>query len=220
MSGIKEIWRYGKENYASHGWVYDAVEYGKAAVKAGKGAVKIVGSIAAIASDVGIPIALCGIISAGNDIVSASVNATHVALDQYDQVGKANYLKDVLRERGGRLGEIAGRRETGEAIGEYVYAGLDLVSFLNGADKMLKSFGKINTDLTDVAGYSFVWGKTSFDDVMNNEFKWYKVDELVRSWFMDANSTANFVVEAVKNVKSVYQSGKKFFGEIIETAFN
>ena len=114
---------------------------------------------------------------------------------------------------------MLGNRNAGEKFGELAYTGLDLVSFLNGADKMLKSFGKINTDLTGKTGYSFVWGKTSFDDVIGNEFKWYKPDELIRSQFMSADSTANFVIEAAKNVKSVYKSGKKYADEILEFAF-
>ena len=53
---------------------------------------------------------------------------------------------------------MLGNRDAGEKFGELAYTGLDLVSFLDGADKMLKSFGKINTDLTGKTGYSFVWG--------------------------------------------------------------
>lgn len=215
----KKLVSAAKKNYENHGAVYDAVQYGKAALKIGKGVVKIVGAVGAISTGVGIPIAICGIISAGNDIINASVDMTHVALDQYDEVGKANYLKDLLKKNGGELGTMLGNRSAGEKFGELAYTGLDLVSFLNGADKMLKSFGKVNTDLTGKTGYSFVWGKTSFDDVIGNEFKWYKPDELIRSRFMDADSTANFVIEAAKSVKSVYKSGKKYVDEFFEIAF-
>ena len=84
---------------------------------------------------------------------------------------------------------------------------------------MLKSFGKLNTDLTGKTGYSFLWGQTSFEDVIGNEFKWYKPDEWLRSKFMDADSTANFVIEAAKNVKSFYKQSKKYVDEILEFAF-
>ncbi|MFR7743467.1 MAG: hypothetical protein ACLU3I_09355 [Acutalibacteraceae bacterium] len=114
---------------------------------------------------------------------------------------------------------MLGNRDAGEKFGELAYTGLDLVSFLDGADKMLKSFGKINTDLTGKTGYSFVWGKTSFDDVIGNEFKCYKPDEWLRSKFMDADSTANFVIEAAKNVKSFYKQSKKYVDEMLEFAF-
>lgn len=208
-----------KKSYQNHGTMYDVVEYGKAALKIGKGVVKIVGAVAAISTGVGIPIAICGIISAGNDMINAGTDIAHVALDQYDEVGKTNYLKDLLKKNGGELGEMLGNKDAGEKFGELAYTGLDLVSFLNGADKMLKSFGKINTDLTGKTGFSFVWGKTSFEDVIGNEFKWYKPDEWLRSKFMDADSTANFVIEAAKNVKSAYKSGKKYADEILEFAF-
>ena len=36
---------------------------------------------------------------------------------------------------------------------------------------------------------------------------------------MDADSTTNFVIEAAKNVKSVYKKGKKYADEILEFAF-
>ena len=114
---------------------------------------------------------------------------------------------------------MLGNKKAGEKFGELAYTGLDMVSLLKGTEKMLKSFGKLNTDLTGKTGYSFVWGKTSFDDVIGNEFKWYKPDEWLRSKFMDADSTANFVIEAAKNVKSFYKQSKKYVDEMLEFAF-
>ena len=218
-TSVSNVVSAAKKSYQNHGTMYDAVEYGKAALKIGKGVVKIAGAVAAISIGVGIPIAICGIISAGNDIINAGTDIANVALDQYDEVGKTNYLKDLLKKNGRELGEMLGNKNAGEKFGELTYTGLDLVSFLNGAEKMLKSFGKVNTDLTGKTGYSFVWGKTSFDDVIGNEFKWYRPDEWLRSKFMDADSTANFVIEAAKSVKSAYKSGKKYADEILEFAF-
>ena len=192
-TSVSNVVSAAKESYQNHGTMYDVVEYGKAALKIGKGVVKIAGAVAAISTGVGIPIAICGIISAGNDIINAGTDIANIALDQYDEVGKTNYLKDLLKKNGGELGGMLGNRDAGEKFGELAYTGLDLVSFLDGADKMLKSFGKINTDLTGKTGYSFVWGKTSFDDVIGNEFKWYKPDEWLRSKFMDADSTGRRV---------------------------
>lgn len=225
-TSVSNVVSAAKESYQNHGTVYDIVEYGKgavkigkAALKIGKGVVKIAGAVAAISTGVGIPIAICGIISAGNDIINAGTDIANIALDQYDEVGKTNYLKDLLKKNGGELGGMLGNRDAGEKFGELAYTGLDLVSFLDGADKMLKSFGKINTDLTGKTGYSFVWGKTSFDDVIGNEFKCYKPDEWLRSKFMDADSTANFVIEAAENVKSFYKQSKKYVDEMLEFAF-
>ena len=218
-TSVSNVVSAAKESYQNHGTVYDIVEYGKAALKIGKGVVKIAGAVAAISTGVGIPIAICGIISAGNDIINAGTDIANIALDQYDEVGKTNYLKDLLKKNGGELGGMLGNRDAGEKFGELAYTGLDLVSFLDGADKMLKSFGKLNTDLTGKTGYSFLWGQTSFEDVIGNEFKCYKPDEWLRSKFMDADSTANFVIEAAKNVKSFYKQSKKYVDEMLEFAF-
>lgn len=218
-TSVSNVVSAAKESYQNHGTVYDIVEYGKAALKIGKGVVKIAGAVAAISTGVGIPIAICGIISAGNDIINAGTDIANIALDQYDEVGKTNYLKDLLKKNGGELGGMLGNRDAGEKFGELAYTGLDLVSFLDGADKMLKSFGKLNTDLTGKTGYSFLWGQTSFEDVIGNEFKWYKPDEWLRSKFMNADSTANFVIEAAKNVKSFYKQSKKYVDEMLEFAF-
>lgn len=218
-TSVSNVVSAAKESYQNHGTVYDIVEYGKAALKIGKGIVKIAGAVAACTTVAGIPLMLCSITSAVNDFANAGTDIINVAFDQYDEVGKTNCLKDLLKKNGGELGGMLGNRDAGEKFGELAYTGLDLVSFLDGADKMLKSFGKINTDLTGKTGYSYVWGKTSFDDVIGNEFKWYKPDEWLRSKFMDADSTTNFVIEAAKNVKSVYKKGKKYADEILEFAF-
>ena len=218
-TSVSNVVSAAKKSYQNHGTMYDVVEYGKAALKIGKGVVKIAGAVAACTTVAGIPLMLCSITSAVNDFANAGTDIINVAFDQYDEVGKTNCLKDLLKKNGGELGGMLGNRDAGEKFGELAYTGLDLVSFLDGADKMLKSFGKINTDLTGKTGYSFVWGKTSFDDVIGNEFKWYKPDEWLRSKFMDADSTTNFVIEAAKNVKSVYKKGKKYADEILEFAF-
>ena len=130
----KKLVSAAKKNYENHGAVYDVVQYGKAAVKIGKGLVKIAGAVAACSTVAGIPVALCIITSAGNDIASASADIVHVARDEYDEVGKTNYLKDLLKKNGGELGTMLGNRSAGEKFGELAYTGLDLVSFLNGAD--------------------------------------------------------------------------------------
>lgn len=218
-TSVSNVVSAAKKSYQNHGTVYDIVEYGKGAVKIGKSIVKIAGAVAACSTVAGIPVALCIITSAGNDIASASADIVHVARDEYDEVGKTNYLKDLLKKNGGELGEMLGNKKAGEKFGELAYTGLDMVSLLKGTEKMLKSFGKLNTDLTGKTGYSFLWGQTSFEDVIGNEFKWYKPDEWLRSKFMNADSTANFVIEAAKNVKSFYKQSKKYVDEMLEFAF-
>lgn len=158
-TSVSNVVSAAKESYQNHGTMYDVVEYGKAALKIGKGVVKIAGAVAACSTVAGIPVALCIITSAGNDIASASADIVHVARDEYDEVGKTNYLKDLLKKNGGELGEMLGNKKAGEKFGELAYTGLDMVSLLKGTEKMLKSFGKLNTDLTGKTGYSFCGAK-------------------------------------------------------------
>ena len=200
-----------KKSYEEKGWAYDLVQYGKCALKVASATVKIVGSVGAIASGVGVPIAICGIISAGNDIVNACTDAAYIYTDQYDNVGTKNALKDCLVDNAGYIGEKLGYREAGEFAGELLYTGLDVVSFLNGADKMLKSLGKVNTVVTGSTGYSKVWGWTKFDDVLDTELKFdLKADYFVRKLFnVDPASSANIVYEGVKNVYSSFKSALK-----------
>ena len=112
-TSVSNVVSAAKESYQNHGTMYDVVEYGKAALKIGKGVVKIAGAVAAISTGVGIPIAICGIISAGNDIINAGTDIANIALDQYDEVGKTNYLKDLLKKNGGELGGMLGNRDAG-----------------------------------------------------------------------------------------------------------
>lgn len=197
---------YLKKNYSDKGWVYDAYQYGKCAIKVTKGVKKIVKSVGAIASGVGIAVGICGLISGVNDVANAITDATYVYKDQHDKVGTTNYLKDLLKKKGGELGEMLGNEKAGETFGELVYKGFDLIS---GLDSMMKSYGDLNTIVTGKTGYSYIWGRTSFDSVMDNQFRWNKGSELIRSFFMDPTSDANFVYEAVHSTVSVFKKALK-----------
>lgn len=221
-----------KDTYNQHGTLYDVVEYGKCALRVGKAVVKISGSVAAIISLVGIPIAIAGIFSAGNDIINAANDAAYVYTDQYHMVGKTNLLKDTLVSNAGDFGEMMGNREAGELFGELTYHGLDLVSLLDGTDKMLKSFGKVNTDLCGPKN-SFVWGEAHWDDVLDSEYKHLNIpslltdtktftDEFIRKNILhiDSASTGHFVIEAIKNTVSVYKKGSSFVEKTIGILMN
>lgn len=173
-----------KKSYEEKGWAYDAVQYGKSAIKLGKAAVKLVGAVAAACTGVGIPIAICEVISAGNDIINSVTDIRYVYTDQYEMVGTTNYLKDTLVQNAGYLGEMVGNKEAGEFVGKLSYYALDVVSLLDGTSEMLKSFGKVNTIVTGSTGYSHIWGWTSFDDVVGK-------------------SDAEIVIKCAKKVKSV-----------------
>ncbi len=220
-----------KTSYDNHGFVYDAVQYGKCALRLGKGFVKIVGAVGVAVTGVGVPIAIAGIISAGNDMINAATDAVYVGTDQYDMVGTTNLLKDTLVSGYGDLGELLGNREAGELFGKLTYVGLDVVSFLDGADKMLKAYGKVNTDIYGYSGYSFVWGKTSWDDQFGNKFKWTSIIDdkfditnysgIIRSGLgIHPDSTVNFAYEAIEKTYKVYKSGSSLADKIVEIAIN
>ena len=140
--------------------------------KSGKGVIKIAGAVAVLAGTAGgsAPLAIMDIITAGNDIINGASDIVYASNEQYDMVGKTNFLKDKLVENGGIIGEQLGNKELGEQFGDIVYKGVDLVTFLDGADKMLKSLGKANMIATGKVGSAFIFGKTSFDDIKDKSF--------------------------------------------------
>lgn len=225
VSGGKKVINAGKklvdgivDEYNKQGTFYKIVEYGKCVFKGGVAVVKIVGSVAACSTVAGIPLGIIGIISAGNDIINASTNAAYLYTGQYDQVGSTNYLKDLLVENGKYLGrELFGNEKVGEFIGKLTYTGIDVVTFLDGVDSMLKSLGKVNTAVTNVAGYSYAWGKTTFDEVMNQKYKWTDWKDWVkRGLKIDPNSTLNFVVSAGDKVYSSMKKAWKLGEKLVE----
>ena len=205
---------YVVNNINEHGWIYDAWQYGKAAVKIGKGLLKIVGSIAGITSIAGIGLAGIGILSASNDIGNALADIVYVKNDCYELVGTTNWLKDTLIENGGTLGEMVGNKEAGEMFGKLTYFGMDVVSLLNGVTKVTKAFGKVNTDISGPTFYSNVWGHCEWDDISNNKYHWYNTTDWGKMLLgVDANSTAYYISDAGEKVystiKKAYKVGKE-----------
>ena len=219
-NGLVELYNDLVENYNNHGLVYDLVQYGKVAWKVAEGIVKIIGAVGAFSTGVGIPIAILSIISAGNDIINAANDAAYIFTDQYDKVGATNLLKDTLVDGYGELGKLLGNEEAGEFAGELVYIGIDIVSFLNGADKMLKSFGKLNTDIYGNTKYSFVWGETSFDDLFDNEFDGLSklsLEKIIKGDILKIHpdSTFSFVVDTIEESYKTYSKGSSVAEKII-----
>lgn len=216
-----------KASYDNHGFFYDVAEYGKCVLRVGKAGIKLFGAGLTIASGVGVPIGIVSAISAANDLTNAINDGINVYYDQYDQVGATNALKDTLVKNGGDLGEMLGNREAGERFGELTYTGVDVITFLDGADKMLKAFGKVNTDIYGSTGYSFVWGETSWDDMFDNEIKWTDIidDKPDFTSFsglgriilgVDPDSPFNFLYEAGESTYKVYKKGVKVRDDLEE----
>lgn len=202
--GIK-YWKKGAR------YLYDNRErilaYGKCAMRFVSGGVKVLGSLAAIATG---PVAVVGLISGINDMVNAGKDLDYIHAGDYGMVGQTNALKSLLEKNGAYLGErLFGNAEIGRLIGSATYTGLNAVSFLNSADKLMKSFGKLNTAVTGSSGYSVVWGKTEMADVLNNELGYSKYDIAKRLLGIDPSSTGNFLCDVAIGVRGALKGAAK-----------
>ena len=202
-----------KKSYDENGFVYKALQYGKSAVKVGAGVVKIAGAVALVAGSGGaaLPVAACITLSACNDIYNGMMDATYTYTGDYNKIGNTNALKDFLVKKGGETGEILfGDEKLGEKMGSWAYTGLDVVSFLNGVDKLGKSFGKLQTITSGTAETSKVWGEIHMDDVIDNDLKYLSKDGIIKTILhIDPNSVANFGYDVVTGtIKSIKSAGK------------
>ena len=202
-----------KKSYDEKGFVYKALQYGKSAVKVGAGVVKIAGAVALVAGSGGaaLPVAACITLSACNDIYNGMMDATYTYTGDYNKVGNTNALKEFLVKKGGETGEILfGDEKLGEKMGSWAYTGLDVVSFLNGVDKLGKSFGKLQTITSVTAETSKVWGEIHMDDVIDNDLKYLSKDGIIKTVLnIDPNSVANFGYDVVTGtIKSIKSAGK------------
>ena len=174
---------------------------------------KIAGAVALVAGSGGaaLPVAACITLSACNDIYNGMMDATYTYTGDYNKVGNTNALKDFLVKKGGETGEILfGDEKLGEKMGSWAYTGLDVVSFLNGVDKLGKSFGKLQTITSGTAETSKVWGEIHMDDVIDNDLKYLSKDGIIKTILhIDPNSVANFGYDVVTGtIKSIKSAGK------------
>ena len=202
-----------KKSYDEKGFVYKALQYGKSAVKVGAGVVKTAGAVALVAGSGGaaLPVAACITLSACNDIYNGMMDATYTYTGDYNKIGNTNALKDFLVKQGRETGEILfGDEKLGEKMGSWAYTGLDVVSFLNGVDKLGKSFGKLQTITSGTAETSKVWGEIHMDDVIDNDLKYLSKDGIIKTILnIDPNSVANFGYDVVTGtIKSIKSAGK------------
>ena len=202
-----------KKSYDEKGFFYKAYQYGEAAVNVGAGVVKIAGAVALVAGSGGaaLPVAACLTLSACNNIYNGMMDATYTYTGDYNKVGNTNALKDFLVKKGGETGEILfGDEKLGEKMGSWAYTGLDVVSLLNGVDKLGKSFGKLQTITSGTAETSKVWGEIHMDDVIDNDLKYLSKDGIIKTVLhIDPNSVANFGYDVVTGtINSVKSAGK------------
>ena len=212
-----------KKSYDEKGFVYKALQYGKAAVKVGEGVVKIAGAVALVAGSGGaaLPVATCLALSACNDVYNAMMDATYTYTGDFNKIGNTNLLKEFLVKQGRETGEaLFGDKKLGETMGNWVYTGLDIVSFLNGVDQLGKSFGKFQTAITGTAGTSKVWGEIHMKDVIENTHKLYKKDGIIKTVLrIDPTSVGNFgydvVTGAMKAIQSAGKLGSKMAKQLL-----
>lgn len=202
-----------KKSYDEKGFFYKAYQYGEAAVNIGAGVVKIAGAVALVAGSGGaaLPVAACITLSACNNIYNGMMDATYTYTGDYNKVGNTNALKDFLVKQGRETGEILfGDEKLGEKMGSWAYTGLDVVSLLNGVDKLGKSFGKLQTITSGTAETSKVWGEIHMDDVIDNDLKYLSKDGIIKTVLhIDPNSVANFGYDVVAGtIKSIKSAGK------------
>ena len=192
-------------------------------VKVGEGVVKIAGAVALVASSGGaaLPVATCLALSAGNDVYNAMMDATYTYTGDFNKIGNTNLLKEFLVKQGRETGEaLFGDKKLGETMGNWVYTGLDIVSFLNGVDQLGKSFGKFQTAITGTAGTSKVWGEIHMKDVIENTHKLYKKDGIIKTVLrIDPTSVGNFGYDVVTGAMKAIQSAGKLGSTIADLAF-
>lgn len=122
---------YWKDNYENKGWSYKTVQSGK---MMGETALSLIGCAAAWTKAFFVPGSLPGAVLStiylGNDVQNMNSDLVNLWRGNFDEVGKANKLKDKARTTGGNIGDMLGNREAGEAIGEMIYHGGELADFI------------------------------------------------------------------------------------------
>ncbi len=206
VSWVKEKFDEAIESYKNKGTVYKWVQYGKAALKVGSGIVKMAGALATIFGTAGgsIPLAWTTLLSGGNDIINGLADMTYVHYEMYDDIGTTNALKQALQSGGGYVGEFLGNREAGELLGNTLYTGFEAVTFLNGVDKMIKSFGRAEAYITNAPVHSKILGDITIGDMFDSSGNRY--------------SFGDIIYDLGKGVYSSLKSAFKFGGEIGELA--
>lgn len=121
--GFVNAYNYLKDSYNEHGWVYKAVQYGKAAITIIGSTAAIVTAVASIAGSGGLstPAAIATIIYSLNSINNSFTDISNVYNDNYDKVGNVNWMKERMADVGGWVGEKLGNEDIGRAIGTGVY---------------------------------------------------------------------------------------------------
>lgn len=206
------------ESYYSHGTVYKVFQVGKAVLKFAKGVKKIALGVGALFGTGGVsaPVAILLIISGANDVYNSTSDLTYAALGEFEEMGKTNYLKELLEENGSELGRLIGNEELGKTVGDVVYFGVDLVSTLAMLDQSLDKikqlsstdFGKFGSELKEI-------GNLDISKYFTMDFETLRYEIKLASYTF--SETTNFIT----NVGALYDVGEKAvaFGKNLNNFF-
>lgn len=213
-----------KGSYDKHGWAYNVWEYGKVIVNGLRGVVKAVASVIGTVASGGsaLPITVLVILSGANNIVNSVSDFISLNKKDYSKVGNHNWLKNMLVKNGAIVGEeFFGSKDIGENIGKTLYLGVDLVLFLDSIDSILKNFGKMNTQIEGKPRESFMWGKSSWEDLKDTKIKPdFSLNYIIRKIKKtDPKSVKNLAFEIVKGLYSMGKKEVKVIGDVKELAY-
>lgn len=198
------------------GALYEVGLYLGAAYKVVTGAIKILGFVATVFGTAGgsTPLAIMGIIYGINDISNALTDFAYIGTQQYDEVGKHDWLKDRMQEGGGMIGKALGNEQLGESIGTAFYHGGNLVASIYAIDKSVNAITQ-SSSWTNTAASDFfreiktlpgnLWelGKVNLGDLAY-QFKLFTYE---------APQVIRFLGEIGK-VKALYSSIKGFESDL------
>ncbi len=209
---VTQIYKKAEISYETKGGVYKAAQYGKCVEKFAGGVLKgfkAFGELVVLD-----PRGLLTALSAADAIGTSFSNGIYVHYEMYDEIEDNSALKTTLS-----LGctELVGNEEDGAILAEGIYSIYELADLCNGASDMIDSIGDAHVALTGKAGYSRIFGETSFD-YLDNEYRLStNPDYFIRKALdIDPSSTVNVIYEAGKNIQSTIKDAKGLGEDLAE----
>ena len=201
------------KSYTEKGWVYQAVQYGKAVIKAAKGIKKIALGVGSLIGSGGLstPVSVLMIISGCNDFYNSIIDGAYVATKQYDEVGKHNWLKDKLKEGGSAIGSYFGNEKVGEFIGNATYYGIDLVtSFASLKESYSKlselkkiNWGHLGEDIKGIGSIDVMKLMRASDETIRYNLKLAEYSDGIGNFVKTTKALYNVGEKAVKVGKAI-----------------
>lgn len=217
LRGVKSVFKTiittAVESYYSQGFVFQAVQVGKAAYKCAKGVTKIALGVSSIFASGGLsaPVAVLTVISGFNDLWNGGADLYYIHTGEYDKIGETNLLKDALADSGKQLGTYFGNSELGEQFGEITYYGVEIITSLATLEQ---SFDKIKqlrpSDVGKLRGEISNIPKMSVMKIMTTDVEALKYEGKLASYAFPEISNALVNMGAIFEVsKDTYKVATK-----------